>query len=243
MIFKLIQKLGMLFFYFFNSSALREFDFFKTLFLKSYMQYKDWFEYGEIEFAVASLKYKDGVVLDCGANVGWFSLRLASLRPEVCIIAIEPFDENIVKLKTQILSFNFKNISVLEMAVSNSNSILNLQADPKSHANAMISEKPTGLSVTAKTIDSISEDFERVSLIKIDTQGHELEVLHGALWTIHRSHPALIIELDNSNPNRTKMIYDILYNYNYKIYRKPDSKVVDYPELSKIKGYFNIYCL
>jgi hypothetical protein len=48
--------------------------------------------------------------------------------------------------------------------------------------------------VPVRTLDSFA--FEQVSLIKIDVEGHETQVIEGSLSTIARSQPALLVEIE-----------------------------------------------
>jgi len=48
--------------------------------------------------------------------------------------------------------------------------------------------------VYMKTLDDLLADEESVDLIKIDTEGYELEILHGAMDTIAKHNPMFVIE-------------------------------------------------
>ena len=54
--------------------------------------------------------------------------------------------------------------------------------------------------VALRTLDSF--DFQRVSLIKIDVEGHEYSVLEGAEATIEASRPALLVEIEKRHSSR-----------------------------------------
>jgi FkbM family methyltransferase len=53
------------------------------------------------------------------------------------------------------------------------------------------------MEIPLRTLDSFQ--FEKVGFIKIDVEGHELEVLRGAAKTIQRYHPHLLIEVREDN--------------------------------------------
>ena len=50
------------------------------------------------------------------------------------------------------------------------------------------------LDVQVKTLDSFA--FSNVAVIKVDVEGHELSVLRGAVATIRRWHPLLLLEIE-----------------------------------------------
>ena len=81
------------------------------------------------------------------------------------------------------------------------------------------------------------DDYEyKPSFIKIDIEGHELECIKGAIETIKKFNPILMIEYD-------KKIYDkinnILKNYKYNafIYNKFEKKI----EKFNNQKVFNIF--
>ena len=64
-------------------------------------------------------------------------------------------------------------------------------------------------------------ELENVSLIKIDVEGFELQVILGALSTIKRCKPIIIVEISNQNTSKKliqilkKIGYNIHYPYKY----------------------------
>jgi hypothetical protein len=87
----------------------------------------------------------------------------------------------------------------------------------------------------AITLDDYASDenLERVSLLKIDVEGYELNVLKGAQQLIRRFKPNIMIELlarDGASDERCLECVDILKSLNYglkKIEKKPIPHLVD----------------
>ncbi len=52
------------------------------------------------------------------------------------------------------------------------------------------------LTVTTRRLDDYADTMEPVGCIKIDVEGHEEAVLHGAANILRRDHPSLIIEIE-----------------------------------------------
>jgi hypothetical protein len=69
--------------------------------------------------------------------------------------------------------------------------------------------KPDGLSDVIKTETIALDDYfsgtERVSAIKIDVEGAELDVLRGARRTLSRCMPLLVFECDRHNASLDRM--------------------------------------
>lgn len=145
--------------------------------------------------------------LDVGANVGLYTYRFAQLFESV-----ESF-EPIPACARIIASSERSNVRLHNLALSNRQGRANLSipvtGGPEATALASLSnEFPEAdlLSVELRTLDSFG--FTEVDLIKIDVEGHELEVLEGGLETIRRESPTLLIEIEQRH-HAARTIYDI----------------------------------
>lgn len=70
-------------------------------------------------------------------------------------------------------------------------------------------------SIATRRLDSFG--FANVGFIKIDVEGHELAVLKGALNTIERCHPALLIEIEERHrPGGLAAVRDLLEPRGYR---------------------------
>ena len=59
-------------------------------------------------------------------------------------------------------------------------------------------------------------NFKNISIIKIDVEGHEINVLNGALNTILKNKPKILIEVWN-RPKKKKEFLEFMKKINYKI--------------------------
>ncbi len=148
-------------------------------------------------------------VLDVGANVGAHTLPLARCAgPHGRVIAFEPTEFAIAKLRR-----NLELNPVLAPAVTAVQALLVGAAGGAAGAPLVFSSWPLsggdqvhllhggramstrGAEVT--TLDDALRErgVTRVDFIKIDTDGHEPEVLEGAAETLRRSAPTILMEL------------------------------------------------
>ncbi len=68
--------------------------------------------------------------------------------------------------------------------------------------------------VPIRTLDSYN--LSSVGFIKIDVEGHELDVLHGAEATLQRNRPTLLIEVEDRHaPDAVRRVSDHLRNRGY----------------------------
>jgi FkbM family methyltransferase len=133
--------------------------------------------------------------IDIGANVGLYTYRFAQLFRYV-----ESFEP--IPLCAKIISSSkLRNVTVHNTALSNQHgqATLNIPATggPEATSFASLSNQfaeADTLTVDLQTLDSF--EFSEVDLIKIDVEGHELEVLQGGLETLKRESPTLLIEVE-----------------------------------------------
>jgi len=141
------------------------------------------------------------IIIDIGANVGSVTLPLAKLFKNSLIISIEPTIYAFSKLKSNV-SLNpilKKRINLLNMFVSNKKnkvkevhsswSFLNNEKKHKVHLGIL---KKTSLKT--KKLDQICSKFKKVDFIKIDVDGHELDVFKSGKKTIMKYKPYIYFE-------------------------------------------------
>lgn len=196
----------------------------RSTFLTTYNWYKVLVEAGEIKSLQAYVKPGE-VVIDIGANVGFFTKRFAEwVSGDGFVIAVEPetFNfhqllKNLKKSGTDALVRTFQGVAAEKAGT------LKLAINPIHPGDHKIGQE--GIEVEAFTIDNLVEEESapRVCLIKIDVQGAEERVLKGAQETIKRDHPALFVEMDDVAMRKmgssAKQVISLLMDYGYIIQR------------------------
>jgi len=149
---------------------------------------------------IRSLKLTGATALDIGANKGIFSYWLSSaVGANGQVIAFEPQPEltaHLAKVKKQ---FQCNNLEVIASALSNQSGSAQLQ---RNHAGAGHATLQHGddyqelISVPTTTLDEFAykNKLSNVRFMKIDVEGHELDVLHGANEVIRKHQPHMLIE-------------------------------------------------
>lgn len=144
---------------------------------------------------------------DVGANVGFFSLYASKLvGPQGRVFSFEPSPDVHALLLAN--TTGISNISVLQAGIGNCDgqSIFAAQGSSSSasfvrsvteitshcHPSVPIQE----VSVPVRKLDSIAHELSSAaSLIKIDVEGFELEVLKGAARVLSSNRPIVVIEI------------------------------------------------
>jgi len=170
----------------------------RSLFLTTYDWYKLFVEAGNIQSLRRYVKPGE-VVIDIGANVGFFTKRFARwVSDGGFVIAVEPETSNFRQLRRNLdKSGTAAVVRTVQGVAAEQDGTLKLAINPIHPGDHKLA--PEGVDVTAFTIDELvrKEPATRVCLMKIDVQGAEERVLRGAQKTIQRDHPAIFVELDD----------------------------------------------
>jgi FkbM family methyltransferase len=193
----------------------------------------------------------NGVMIDVGANIGASTLPLAANHSQIRFHCYEPHPKIFDRLKNNIKLNNFNNVEPVNSAVSNSTgkslkfyaqknaenmgkSSLKLNTDIKEHDEITVP--------TVSIDETFADSSDPVLLIKIDTQGTELEVLQSAEKTIKKFRPTILFELedryflDNERDAAKKMLKEFFEELDYSLLNS--TKGLDYlPQVDITRNY------
>jgi FkbM family methyltransferase len=152
---------------------------------------------------VLSIVSPGDVVFDVGANIGLQTCPIAAaVGPDGMVIALEPLPDNVRRLRVNIDRNGLANVRVVEAAAARTDgrATLKLAQDPAFASLHPIDKYATAgeLDVPVRSLDSLWQELgrPRVSLVKIDVEGAELDVIEGAAALLDEIHPALLVEAD-----------------------------------------------
>lgn len=185
--------------------------------------------------------------IDCGANVGFYSIYFANILKEGHkVLSIEPTPNAFELLKNNVLSNNCeKQIILYNGALSdkiNEEMVINTIEGREEYSSfGEISQsyirnsEVHKIKVQATTLDFLVNQYNiHPGFIKIDTEGAELLVLKGAIKTIQNFRPIIISEICDDFLKRmnhsSNEIFDLLEENNYKIMNsKSLNKNINFP--------------
>lgn len=170
------------------------------------------------EFELRLLKYlvaPDAIVADVGANSGIYSFHLKKLSSEVW--AFEPnanYHERLLDLGRKV------RLEDVALSDSEGEAILSIPLGEAVAAHgwgtieAYAGKVAETRRVKVRTLDSYRVDF---GFIKIDVEGHEMSVLQGAIETLKRARPNLLVECEERHRRGAtselfKLMSDLGYN-------------------------------
>lgn len=164
------------------------------------------------------------IFVDCGAYTGDTILQYAKFTNAKYkkIYAFEPNKEFLKNLKKNVKLLH--HVEIVKKGTWNQNTILNFKNDKEvSH----ISDADEGSVIEVSTIDSEIKSEDRVTFIKMDIEGSELESLQGAVKTIIRDRPKLAICCYHKKNDIIELFHFIknleTFGAKYKIYLRHHS--------------------
>jgi FkbM family methyltransferase len=170
--------------------------------------------------------------VDVGANLGLYTRELARLSSKV--YSFEPSRGMADILRRT----SARNVTVHEMALSDGEGFAELHI-PRAGAHlthSLASLEPAAVAgqdviasrVPLARLDSIVR--ENVTFVKVDVEGHELNVLHGAVGLIGRCRPVFLVEAENRHrENATTSLFEFFraQKYNGYFLREQDVLGID----------------
>lgn len=175
---------------------------------------------------------KESIVLEGGCHIGTHSVKLSMLSKK--LYCFEPLRESNRLLKKNILRNNCTNTTIFEEALSDIEGVTNFAWMPFYNLGASgLDNNPMGVPSGSISLDNNEKypvktttidlmDLDELHFIKLDVEGYEPKVINGAVNTIQRFRPIIILECWSShfgetNMNHTQEQFKILLDFNYSL--------------------------
>jgi FkbM family methyltransferase len=194
----------------------------------------------------------EGEVLDIGANLGTFCVPLARKIAKHTYHAFEPQRIISYQLCANIFINSLENVYAYELALSDRD--INIDAEMPDYATEgnigafSIDEETRKNNYECSTVNTSNKielipldymNFNNIRLIKIDVEGHELEVIKGGIETIKKNnYPPIIFEAWTWKPwfePKRKKLFEYLEGHGYKIQQLGHNNLAQHPKHGEIK--------
>ncbi len=172
-----------------------------------YPEFLGYYENCELEtkrWCVENIK-DDWVILDCGANIGYYTILFSQQASRGHVYAIEP--TSTVEMLQKNLDHNkVNNVTICPVALGNRTGVFRDGVFRTWGQEAEVAEYPF------LTIDDLVDRYgiTRLDFIKIDVDSYDFEVLQGAEQTLARFNPWVVVELGQSMHVRKDTINEAL---------------------------------
>jgi FkbM family methyltransferase len=160
-----------------------------------YAEFADYYPNCELETKAWFVENaaRDWVYLDCGANIGYYSILFASLSPEGVVHAVEP-TETATLLSGNIAHHGLANIDVHRIALGRR------CGKRVERVYRMWGAPPEEREFEFTTVDALADSLAltRLDCLKIDVDSFDFDVLVGARDVIRRFNPWIVVELNHA---------------------------------------------
>lgn len=205
---------------------------------------------------------KGDVVLDIGANIGYYTLIAAKLVGENGqVYAFEPDPDNFALLEKNVEINGYKNVVLVQKAVSNKTGKIKLYLCEDNKGDHRIYNSHDGrqsIEIEAIRLDDYFKDYNgKIDFIKIDIQGAEEGAIQGMLNLLEKNKTVKIVtEFWPIGLRRfgiePEEYLKLLWKHGFKLYHvnEQEKKIepVNIPELLEIytpkkENFTNILCV
>ena len=161
-----------------------------------------------LHFYASALSFP-GLVLDVGANTGFYSLLAACASDQNRVLAFEPDESVLQGLRGNIAANRLEDrITVSDLALSSRTGFATLYVPTQEHGLIETSSslesafkgvhselRQVQVDTLDNTLEKLSVGQQSVSLLKVDVEGHEAAVLEGGARTVARWRPIVFVEV------------------------------------------------
>lgn len=164
---------------------------------------------------------KGTVAIDAGSYIGTHTLALVdAVGAKGKVVTFEPQTWAYHGIQKTLAKNKIKNVKLVNVGLSDKKGKLRFCSDGTGSSSLCQERRPSSrwtevYDIPIKTLDSFK--LNNVSIIKIDVEGHELNVLKGAEKTIKSSKPVLVLEVWGRRTDRLQKMKEYLKTLNYTI--------------------------
>ena len=165
-------------------------------------------------YEISDLKYldkylnKESVVLDIGANIGNHTVYWGKVANVKKVYSFEPIKSTFEKLKINVEINKLEDkVRIYNYGVGELYSKANIDNYDESNCGASTIAISQDGNIEIITIDSLNIE-DKISLMKIDTEGFELGVLKGSVETIKKHKPIVYVEVDSDNLSEVEAFFE-----------------------------------
>jgi FkbM family methyltransferase len=186
------------------------------------------------------------VFIDCGANIGVYTLMAANLvGPSGSVIAVEPGEDSVRRLRRNVELNRDVPVTIINKAFSDTEGVSQLYhtgEGPAAFSLVAAGQSRDSECVEMTTLDLTVQELglDRLDCLKIDVEGFEPLVLRGASQSLRRFRPKVIFEVNSAGAHRSgrpvSEAWDLLKDMGYCFYRMTEGRLESLEEFPKFGG-------
>ena len=180
------------------------------------------FEDDQISYFINNYKkYKPEYFLDIGAHGGLYSIILKNKFPKLNVWAFEPDRQNRYQLYGNLFLNNFeREIEVYNFGLSSNNKEVAFGIVKDGNRGGKTIMETGELKINVKPLDEVFLEKNKICFVKIDVEGHELDVIKGSKRFLKNNFCLIQVEISHEDSLRE---FDIVMNrLGYSLVKKID---------------------
>lgn len=123
--------------------------------------------------------YRLAVVFDVGANIGQTVKLFKTQAPDVRMYSFEPVQETYLELKNAVAGWTDVFCSPIALGAAPGAAHMRAVGTRTTNRIEPASKKTVEVPISTGDLFCADNGVERISYLKVDTEGHDMEVLHG----------------------------------------------------------------
>ena len=175
----------------------------------------------EVYYEIKNVLKRDDLFVDVGANIGFYTVlasKIVGKNGKVYSIEMLPANNRILNEHVRVNNLN--NVEIIKKALSNNEGdeiTISTPYEQFGQASIVYNEIGSGNKITVKTVrlDQIIGENEKITLLKIDTEGAEKLVLEGAEKIVNNIR-RIIFEMHDDDPFKNT-VFKFLRNKGFDI--------------------------
>ena len=180
------------------------------------------FEDDQISYFINNYKkYKPEYFLDIGAHGGLYSIILKNKFPKLNVWAFEPDRQNRYQLYGNLFLNNFeREIEVYNFGLSSNNKEVAFGIVKDGNRGGKKIVESGELKINVKPLDEVFLEKSKICFVKIDVEGHELDIIKGSKKFLKNNFCLIQVEISHEDSLRE---FDIVMNrLGYSLVKKID---------------------
>ena len=180
------------------------------------------FEDDQISYFINNYKkYKPEYFLDIGAHGGLYSIILKNKFPKLNVWAFEPDQQNRYQLYGNLFLNNFeREIEVYNFGLSSNNKEVAFGIVKDGNRGGKKIVESGELKINVKPLDEVFLEKSKICFVKIDVEGHELDIIKGSKKFLKNNFCLIQVEISHEDSLRE---FDIVMNrLGYSLVKKID---------------------
>lgn len=192
------------------------------------------FDWRNVIIANSVSKFTKGDILEVGANIGTETISFCDIsKGSSKVFAFEPLPTNFEHLK--LISNDHDCLKLYNYALSDNCGEEKFLIPPKVSSGTgkiLIANEDNDskyISVKTKKLDNFIDEYNNVNILFIDVEGHEPYVLRGAIETLKKYNPIVVIE---ASPKLLLKYAHLKLDYIYKFFEDLNYEVLKISKLT-----------